>query len=198
MAETLARVIQRADELAEFVAIYWKDGRVPLSAQVKKGLAAAFGKFDEYALAKYDRAGPVKLRDVLFLCSRQAAGRGAGRAVEAAGRGRAGDARHLGGCTLRRRRQARGLGASARERKLGALALLRNLRNMQQAGVDEELVYAALAHEDGARAAVPLPRGGASCSAVGAGTGIGDVPFGRRPQAKLRARRCCWWTSPAP
>src|SRR5580693_9753565 len=58
VAETLARVIKRADELAEFVAIYWKDGRVPLSAQVKKGLAAAFPKFDEYQLAKYDRGGP--------------------------------------------------------------------------------------------------------------------------------------------
>jgi hypothetical protein len=57
VAETLARVIQRADELAEFVAIYWKDGRVPLSGQVKKGLAAAFPKFDEYQLAKYDRGG---------------------------------------------------------------------------------------------------------------------------------------------
>ena len=68
MAETLARVIQRADELSEFVAIYWKDGHVPLSAQVKKGLAAAFPKFDEYQLAKYDRGGPIKLRDVLFLC----------------------------------------------------------------------------------------------------------------------------------
>src|SRR5271165_1607560 len=67
VAETLARVIQRADELAEFVAIYWKDGRVPLSGQVKKGLAAAFPKFDEYQLAKYDRGGPIKLRDVLFL-----------------------------------------------------------------------------------------------------------------------------------
>src|SRR5438067_4938317 len=67
VSETLARVIQRADELAEFVAIYWKDGRVPLSGQVKKGLAAAFPKFDEYQLAKYDRGGPIKLRDVLFL-----------------------------------------------------------------------------------------------------------------------------------
>jgi hypothetical protein len=67
VAETLARVIQRADDLAEFVAIYWKDGRVPLSNQVKKGLAAAFPKFDEHALAKYDRGGPIKLRDVLFL-----------------------------------------------------------------------------------------------------------------------------------
>ena len=57
VAETMATVIQRADELAEFVAIYWKDGRAPLSGQVKKGLAAAFPKFDEYALAKYDREG---------------------------------------------------------------------------------------------------------------------------------------------
>ena len=48
VSETLARIIQRADELAEFVAIYWKDGRVPLSGQVKKGLATAFPKFDEY------------------------------------------------------------------------------------------------------------------------------------------------------
>lgn len=42
VAETLTRVIQRADELAEFVAIYWAEGKQPLSAQVKKGLAAAF------------------------------------------------------------------------------------------------------------------------------------------------------------
>src|SRR5206468_623270 len=53
VSETLARVIQRAHELAEFVAIYWKDGRVPLSAQAQKGMAAAFPKLDEYTLAKY-------------------------------------------------------------------------------------------------------------------------------------------------
>lgn len=33
VSETLERVIQRADELAEFVAIYWKEGRAPLSGQ---------------------------------------------------------------------------------------------------------------------------------------------------------------------
>src|SRR6201995_1721162 len=60
VAQTLSRVIQRADELTEFVAIYWNHGRVPLSAQVKKGLAAAFTKFDEYALAKYNRPSPIK------------------------------------------------------------------------------------------------------------------------------------------
>lgn len=145
VAETLARVIQRADELAEFVAIYWADGRAPLSGQVKKGLAAAFPRFDEYALAKYDRAGVVRLRDVLFLC--HAKPRDAEQAavwkrlidgtlatpdtwevaLSAGGDKRASWERLLAG------------------RKLGALALLRNLRNMKEAGVDGRLVVEALA-----------------------------------------------------
>lgn len=68
VSETLEAVIQRADELSEFVAIYWKDGKQPLSKQVKLGLAKAFQKFDEYALAKYNRKKDIMLRDVLFLC----------------------------------------------------------------------------------------------------------------------------------
>ena len=152
VAETLARVIQRADELAEFVAIYWKDGRVPLSAQVKKGLAAAFPKFDEYALAKYDRGGPDQAARRALPRSRQAARRGAGRSVEAADRGRA--QRSLTRGRLRSRSGADKREAwerLLREQKLGALALLRNLRNMREAGVDEELVLAALGSMSTAR-----------------------------------------------
>src|SRR5687768_11717 len=67
VGDTLARVIQRADELTEFVALYWKDGKTPLAKQVKRGLAEAFGKFDAYQLAKYDRANQVRLRDVMFM-----------------------------------------------------------------------------------------------------------------------------------
>ncbi|PYX40800.1 MAG: TROVE domain-containing protein, partial [Acidobacteria bacterium] len=68
VAETLERIIQRPADLCEFVALYWQDGRVPLSSQVKRGLAAAFPKFDERQLSSYEDAGPIKLRDVLFLC----------------------------------------------------------------------------------------------------------------------------------
>lgn len=68
ISKTLAEIIQRADELSEFLAIYWKDGKQPLSKQVKLGLAKAFQKFNEYDLAKYNRNKEVKLRDVLFLC----------------------------------------------------------------------------------------------------------------------------------
>lgn len=144
VAETLARVIQRADELTEFVAIYWAEGRRPLSAQVKKGLAAAFTRFDEYALAKYDRAGAVRLRDVLFLT--HAKPLNSDQAVLWR-RLIAGDL-----ATPDTWEVALSSGGDKRahwerlvaERKLGALALLRNLRNMKEAGVREELVIGAL------------------------------------------------------
>jgi hypothetical protein len=153
VAETLARVIQRADELAEFVAIYWAAGKQPLSAQVKKGLAGAFTRFDEYALAKYDRTGAVRLRDVLFLSH--------AKPVDAA---QAALWKRLAQNELTTpdtwevalsatgRKGGEGAAESKREawerlladRKLGALALLRNLRNFREAGVSEELVERAL------------------------------------------------------
>jgi hypothetical protein len=67
VSATIERTIQRADQISELVAHYWRAGKRPLSAQMKKGLAKAFAKFDGYQLAKYDREGPVRLRDVLFL-----------------------------------------------------------------------------------------------------------------------------------
>src|SRR5579864_5072828 len=144
VSETLARVVQRADELAEFVATYWKDGRVPLSAQVKKGLAAAFPKFDEYALAKYDRGGPVKLRDVLFLAHAKPRDEAQAEVWKRliAGELTAPDTWEVALSSGADKRDAweRLLG----EQKLGALALLRNLRNMREAGVDESLVLAAI------------------------------------------------------
>lgn len=148
VADTLQHVIQRADELAEFVAIYWSDGRAPLSAQVKKGLAAAFTKFDGYQLAKYNRPGPVKLRDVLFLC--HAKPRDLTQEVLwrelVEGRLAPPDtwevALSSGATTGNAKREA--WERLLTERKLGALALLRNLRNIQQAGVREELVLEAL------------------------------------------------------
>jgi 60 kDa SS-A/Ro ribonucleoprotein len=144
VAETLARVIQRADELAEFVAIYWKDGRVPLSGQVKKGLAAAFPKFDAYALAKYDRGGAVKLRDVLFLAHAKPRDEEQGEVWKRliAGELSAPDTWEvaLSSGTDKRAAWERLLG----EQKLGALALVRNLRNLREAGVEESLVVTAL------------------------------------------------------
>lgn len=64
----LPHVCLRADDLTEFLAIYWKDKKEPLAAQVKKGLAEALTKFDAYQLAKYKDVGKtVALRDVMHL-----------------------------------------------------------------------------------------------------------------------------------
>ncbi len=144
VAETLARVIQRADELAEFVAIYWQNGRVPLSAQVKKGLAAAFTKFDEYALAKYNRPNAVKLRDVLFLSHAKPLDETQALLWKRliAGELVAPDTWEVALSSGANKREAWERLLS--ERKLGALALLRNLRNMKTAQVDDDLVVKGL------------------------------------------------------
>ena len=144
VAETLSRVIQRADELAEFVALYWKDGRQPLSKQVKKGLAQAFTKFDAYQLAKYNRDGAVKLRDVLFLCHAKPKD----KEQEAIwkqlidGSLPAPDTWEVNLSTGKDKKAT--WERLLAENKLGGLALLRNLRNMAGSKVDESLVFAAL------------------------------------------------------
>ncbi len=144
VAETLERVIQRADELSEFLAIYWATGRQPLSAQVKKGLAAAFRKFDAYALAKYNRENPVKLRDVLFLSHAKPLDEGQAALWKQLVEGEiespdTWEVALSGGADKREAFEH-----LLHENKLGALALLRNLRNMAQSGVDEKLVKTAL------------------------------------------------------
>src|SRR5882724_1674720 len=146
VAETLARVVQRADELAGFVAIYWSAGKAPLSAQAKKGLAAAFTKFDEYALAKYDRASPVKLRDVLFLSHAKPVDAAQAELWKrlVAGELATPDTWEVAlsaGAGVDKREAWERLLA---ENKLGALALLRNLRNMAETKVDEQLVRTGL------------------------------------------------------
>lgn len=139
-ANTVAGVIQRADEIAEFVAMYWQDGRKPLSKQAKLGLAQAFGKFNEYSFAKYNRDGAVKLRDVMFMVHPKPvdAERVALYKLIAANELATPDTWEvaLSGGADKKEAFTRLLN----EKKLGQLALLRNLRNMVDAGVDIDLI----------------------------------------------------------
>jgi 60 kDa SS-A/Ro ribonucleoprotein len=156
VAESLERVIQRADELGEFVALYWKEKKQPLSAGAKRGLARAFTKFDAYQLAKYDsdRVGVVKLRDVLFLChakpkdAEQAAvwkklventleSPDTWEVALSAGKDKRENFERL-----------------LREGKLGGMAVLRNLRLMLAAGVEPLLIRERL--EKGVERALPF------------------------------------------
>lgn len=157
VAKTLARVVQRADELSEFLAIYWREGKCPLAKQVKRGLAWALHKFDAHQLAKYDRENAIRLRDVLFLTH----ARPRNDAEAALWKQLA--AQELATPDTWETELSAGKDKRAtferliRERKLGYLALLRNLRKMQQAGCDETLVQDAIrARRGGAERVLPF------------------------------------------
>lgn len=176
VAHTLYSVIQRADELAEFLAIYWKDngkeipcpfckerlGRVvstcedccgsgfitrkkqPLSAQVKKGLAAAFHKFTEYDLAKYNRKSEVKLRDVLFLCHAKPLNKAQDKLWKRLINGELQTPDTWETELSAGQDKKKTFERLIRQDKLGALALIRNLRGMKEAGVSETLICDAI------------------------------------------------------
>lgn len=151
MGDLLARLIQRADELSEFLALYWKGGKKPLAKQVKRGLALAFGKFDEYALGKYNRDGAVKLRDALFLCHAKPANDEQAALWSKLAKGELAtpdtwEVALSGGADKRETFER-----LMAEKKLGGLAFLRNLRNMQQAGVPDKAVRAYFGEANFAR-----------------------------------------------
>ena len=139
-ADTLTTVVQRPDEITEFVAQYWQDGKQPLSNQVKKGLANCFYKFSAYQFAKYNQKKQVTLRDVLFLTHAKPCNQLQEKLFKniadntlqtpdtwevqlSAGKDKCDTFTNL-----------------MLEKKLGALAFIRNLRNMVECGVDEEVI----------------------------------------------------------
>ena len=161
VADTIERVISRADEPGELLALYQKDNggdQAPLSNPLKIGLAKALGKFDAYQLSKYAKQGDIRLRDVMFLTHPKAQGidrinlyrdlaeddlspsdAGTWEAELSAGADKKATFERL-----------------ISENKLGYLALLRNLRNMIGAGCDAALIENALLARRGAERVLPF------------------------------------------
>lgn len=144
VARILPIVIQRADELAEFVALYFLDGKQPLSAQVKKGLAKAFEKFDKYQISKYDRKGIVRLRDVMFLSHPKPKDKEQEAVWKKLANGtlEPPDTWEVALSSGEDKKEA--WTRLLIENKMGAMAVLRNLRNFQRDNVDENLIINAI------------------------------------------------------
>lgn len=144
IADTIYEVIQRPDELTELLNMYWGAWKKPLPNQLKKGLAKAFTKFDAYQLAKYNRDNVVKLRDVMFLCHPKPKDdvQAVVWAKLADGTLESPDTWEVGLSTGGDKKEV--FTRLLKENKLGYMALLRNLRNMQKANVDEKLVKTKL------------------------------------------------------
>lgn len=141
-ADVLDAIIQRPDEMSEFLSLYWKEGKTPISNQVKKGLAQSFGKFNEYQLAKWDKnSSAISLRDVMFLSHAKPK-----TSEQESLFKRVANQQLVTPDTWETQLSA---GADKKatferlmsERKLGALAFLRNLRNMVEAGVSPGYIH---------------------------------------------------------
>lgn len=145
VSSLLEHIVQRPDELTGFLALYWKEGKHPLSAAIKRGLAKAFQKFNAYSLAKYNQNDAIKLRDVLFLVHPKPKDdeQAATWKQLAENKLPTPDTWEVALSAGSDKREAwvRLIG----EGKLGALALLRNLRGMQEAGVPLDVIRGGLA-----------------------------------------------------
>lgn len=158
LGNAIPLVMKRVDDMAEFVSLYFKaNPDKDITAQMKRGLAAAFGNFKEYHFAKYDRDAAVKLRDVLFLAHPKPENaereelykRIADRTLATPDTWEVA----LSGGADKKETFERLI----REGQLGYLALLRNLRNMVDAGCDPALVKEAiLARKGGAEMVLPF------------------------------------------
>ena len=160
LSHVIADVISRVDEMPELLNLYWKiNGRgetTKIANQLQKGLALAMHKFDVYQFAKYNRDGPVKLRDVLFIshakprnsAQKELFGQIASNTLP----------------TPDTWEVALSGGAGARETftrlleegRLGYMALLRNLRKMTESAVDENLIRKAILDGKGAGQMLPF------------------------------------------
>lgn len=69
--EYVPKVVKRADEINEVLAysinVIGKGHKAKLANSLKKGVALAFNKFDEYQFAKYNRKGAITFKDALRL-----------------------------------------------------------------------------------------------------------------------------------
>lgn len=155
-ADTYPQVIKRADEMGELIAMHWKDGKRPLPAAMKRGIAEAFGAFDAYQLGKYNRKVAVSLKDVLRLVHPKP------KSDEQAALWKG----IIDGTLASPDTWEVALSSGAdkketferliRDGKLGYLALLRNLRNMADAGCDNGLVRDAILARKGAHNVLPF------------------------------------------
>lgn len=165
-ANAIAATINRADEITELLAMYWRNGKKPIANQLKQGLSLAFHKFDEYQFAKYNRDGAVKLVDVERMVRPNP--KDAAEELQEAknilfGKIRTGTLATPD--TWEVELSAAGSDPEAKRavwerllgtNKLGYMALLRNLRNMAQVGVSSDLINEAILARKGARWVLPF------------------------------------------
>jgi len=146
-AEAISIICNRPDQMTELLSLYWRGDKKPIANQLKKGLAKAFRKFDEYQLAKYNRAEKIKLRDVLFLSHAKPKDEAQDQLWKRLIDNKLAtpetwETKLSGG-----EDKKESFSDLLQRGKMGTLATIRNLRNMYESGVDKKLVESQLMKE---------------------------------------------------
>ena len=156
---TIDGIVLRGDDVTELLAFYLATFGKPLPNALRKGVCDAFARFDEYTLAKYKGAGKgVRMRDALLLChptpKDQAQADLWKRLIE--------DRLNIP-VTWETQLSQYGNNQATWEAlidsgKVGYMALLRNLRNIQEAAPrNMEKVWRTIADENAVHHAKQLP-----------------------------------------
>lgn len=179
LCRMVSQIVQRADEITELLAYYQVANERSdfkklnrLSKQLQAGLQEAFNRFDEYQFAKYNRSTAVSLRDALFLVHPKAKNAGQqllfNKIVE-----NTLETPYTWETELSALGQVKYANSDERalafrtkweelidSRKIGYMALMRNLRNIMEAGVSSEhisKVCASLSSAEAVRKSKQLP-----------------------------------------
>lgn len=160
-ADTISKVCTRPDDITEILAMYWQDpdNKHCLPKRLVKGLQESFNSFDQYQLSKYlakDKA--IKLKDALRIVrpdpnkSKNPNQSSVYKEIIDGTLKMSEDTWEVaisacGKDTAKKKEVWTRLLTEKTEKglpKLGALALLRNLRNMDGCGVDHKIINEAL------------------------------------------------------
>jgi 60 kDa SS-A/Ro ribonucleoprotein len=165
VSKAVKGVVQRADEITELLAYYQlaneRNGAKKLnklSKQIQNGLSEAFNKFDEYQFAKYDRAGEIRLKDALFIIHPKAVNEQQQSLFDKIAKGSLEvpytwetELSALGQQKFGNENEKQVAFRTKWEElitsgKLGYMALMRNLRNIIEAGVSFEIMEEVCLH----------------------------------------------------
>lgn len=175
----ISQIIQRVDEITELLAYYQlanerKDTKKlnRLSKQIQAGLQIAFNRFDEYQFAKYNRDTEIKLRDALFLVHPKAKDE-AQQMIFNKIVNNVLDTPYTWETELSKLGQIQYTDEKERSvafrmkweelidsQKIGYMALIRNLRNILEAGVSQQhliKICEVLSHPEAVRRSKQLP-----------------------------------------
>ena len=138
-------MITRADDLSELLALYWRNGKVPIPKQMKLGMQDAFVKFNEYQLGKYKgRKNVISLKDVIKLVRPTPSGKEQSDLWKKLVGGTLDTPKTWETMLSAGQDKKRTFTELLAEKQIGGLALIRNLRNMRDADVDGQLIRESL------------------------------------------------------